>query len=174
MPFFKVSRGQWEFTQWKREGEREREEWKEGTETTANRLRGKKIEKESHCRTNSSFTLGEGGLLWSSNDSKHRGRVRKWRGKRRTHEVPVRLKTRGRNVKVCRLLGSDYRCASALAPAFLDFHGDEFRLWGQEERRGKSGEQSEARCWSGDGTEDAVCLLLSWFICSWRGEVYDD
>lgn len=60
MPCFesKVSRGQWEFTQWNREGEREREEWKEGRETTANRLRGEKIESERHCRTNSSFTLG--------------------------------------------------------------------------------------------------------------------
>uniref|UniRef100_A0A8C4DJH0 PH and SEC7 domain-containing protein 1 n=1 Tax=Dicentrarchus labrax TaxID=13489 RepID=A0A8C4DJH0_DICLA len=33
------------------------------------------------------------------------------------------------------------------------------RLRGQEERRGQSG---EARCRSGGGNEDAVCLLLSW------------
>lgn len=64
-------------------------------------------------------------------------------------------------------------CLSASSHS-LDFRKDAFRLPGQEERWGQSGEQSEARCCSRDGNEDAVCLLLSWFIFSCRGEVYDD
>lgn len=49
---------------------------------------------------------------------------------------------------------------------------DAFRVRGQEERRGRAGEQREARWRSGDGGEDAVRLLLSRLICSRRGEVF--
>lgn len=64
------------------QGGRAREEWREGAETTANRLR----RGNRQSRTNSSFTLaggGEGISLRRSNDSKHRGRVRKWRTEKR-------------------------------------------------------------------------------------------
>lgn len=56
----------------------------------------------------------------------------------------------------------------------LDFRKDAFRLPGQEERWGQPGEQCEARCCSRGGSEDADRLLLSWFIFSCRGEVYDN
>lgn len=102
MPCFesKVSRGQREFTQWNREGERGRERGrseKREQKQQQTDSEGEKIEKERHCRTNSAFTSGEGGLLRRSNDGKHRGRVRKRRTGGRgggTHEeVSVRLKS---------------------------------------------------------------------------------
>lgn len=52
--------------------------------------------------------------------------------------------------------------------------GDAFRLPGRQERKGQSGERSEARGRSGDGNEDAICVLLSWLSYSRRGEVFGD
>lgn len=70
-------------------------------------------------------------------------------------------------------LWRDYRCSSTLDP-LSGPDGDAFRLRGPEERRGQSAEESEARWRAWDGNEDTDCLLLSWFICSWRGEVFVD
>lgn len=88
MPCFqsKVSRG--EFTQRSRiETEQEREEWKEGRETTANRLRGEKIEKERQT----AFLLRGKESHCEDQMTANTGRVRGWN--RRFHNVSLRLET---------------------------------------------------------------------------------
>lgn len=83
MPCFesKVSRGRWEFTQWNRVGERGRSEEREQKQQQTD------SEGETDRAGQTALLLwrggGEGISLRRSNDSKHRGRVRKWRTEKR-------------------------------------------------------------------------------------------
>lgn len=149
--------------------EKERERREEGTETTANSPRGEKIEKQRHCRTNSSLTSGgrrlAGKLKWQQtqreSEKVHMEKRDSW-SHSQTPNNREESSSRSR------------QAAWERRRQVLDFSGDAFRLWGHEERRGQTGGQHEARCRSGVGDEDAVRLLLSRFVCTCRGEVHDD
>lgn len=115
MPCFesKVSRGRWEFTQWNRVGERgrseEREQKQQQTDSEGETDRAGQTAlllwrgggKESHCEDQmTANTEGE----WESGGRRKGGHAK---------EAQLDSEPELRNVRVCRRVGSGYRCSSA-------------------------------------------------------------